>query len=110
MLKSIFVIAVACVCLYAALVLMPWSELQMGLDMNGIPDWSKPIVESPLMKPLSDIGQQAMAYLKKGGAESHFGDYMYGLVMFVILTLIGLCYMVVGREEAEEKMYLPIKK
>jgi hypothetical protein len=89
---------------------MPWSELQMGMDLNAIPGWSHGLVESPLMKPLADLGHQTTDYLKKGGAESHFGDYMYGMVMFVILTLIGLAYIVVGREEAEEKMYLPVKK
>ena len=110
MLKSVFVGVVACFCLYAALVLMPWSELNFGFDLNSIPGWSHGLVEGPLMKPLADIGHQAQDYLKARGAESQFGDYMYALVIFAILTLLGLCFMVVGREEAEEKLYLPVKK
>lgn len=110
MLKSIFVIGVACVCLWAALVLMPWSELNFGFDLKGIPEWSHGLVNSPLMAPLAGLGHQASDYLKQKGAESQFGDYMYALVIFGILTLVGLAYIVVGREEAEEKMYLPVKK
>ncbi|HEY9755686.1 MAG TPA: hypothetical protein V6C97_11030 [Oculatellaceae cyanobacterium] len=110
MLKSIFVVAVAGVCLYAALVLMPWSELNFGFDLKAIPEWSHGLVNSPLMSPLASFGHQASDYLKAKGAESQFGDYMYALVIFVILTLVGIAYVVVGREEAEEKMYLPIKK
>ena len=81
-----------------------------ALDMKAIPEWSHQIVQSPVMAPLTGLGQQTVDYLKKNGAEANFGDYMYGLVIFVILTLIGLTYIVVGREEAEEKMYLPVKK
>ena len=110
MLKSAFVIGVACVCLYAALVLMPWSELNFGFDLKSIPDWSHGLVESPIMAPLASMGHQAEDYLKARGAESQFGDYMYALVIFGILTLVGLAYVVVGREEAEEKLYLPVKK
>jgi hypothetical protein len=110
MLKSIFVVAVAGICLYIALVLMPWSELQFGLVAKQIPGWAEPLVNSPLMKPLADFGHGIVGYLTKHGAESQFGDYMYGFCIFIILTLIGLAYIVVGREEAEEKLYLPIKK
>jgi hypothetical protein len=30
--------------------------------------------------------------------------------MFGILTLIGIAYIIVGREEAEERTILPVKK
>jgi hypothetical protein len=110
MLKSIFVVAVAGICLYIALVLMPWSELQFGLIAKQIPGWAEPLVNSPLMKPLTDTGHAIVDYLSSQGTKSQFGDYMYGFCIFIILTLIGLSYIVVGREEAEEKLILPIKK
>jgi hypothetical protein len=110
MLKSIFVAAVAGICLYIALVLMPWSELQFGLIAKQIPGWAEPLVNSPLMKPLAGSGKDIVEFLTKQGAAAQFGDYMYGFCIFIILTLIGLAYIVVGREEAEEKLILPVKK
>jgi hypothetical protein len=110
MLKSIFVIAVAGICLYVALVMMPWSELQFGFIAKQVPGWADPLVNSPVMKSLTDLGHGVVDYLTKQGTTSQYGDYMYGFCIFIILTLIGLAYIVVGREEAEEKLILPIKK
>ena len=107
---DILLVIISFACLGAALILMPWSELNFGFDLNAIPAWSHGIVQSPPMSELKGLGEQVQTYLKNNGAESNFGDYMYALVIFGILTLLGLVFMAVGREEAEEKLYLPVKK
>lgn len=108
--SDFLLVVIACVCLGAALVLMPWSELNFGFDLDAIPTWTHGLVQSQPMSSLHGLGEQVQKYLKDNGAESNFGDYMYALVIFIILTLLGIVYIAVGREEAEEKMYLPVKK
>ncbi|MDR3612275.1 MAG: hypothetical protein P4L53_01840 [Candidatus Obscuribacterales bacterium] len=108
--KDFVVALVALGCLVAALVLQPWSELQFGFDLKAIPEWSRALVQSPPMSDLKPLGDWAEQSLKAGGASTNFGDYMYALVMFGVLTLIGIAYIAVGREEAEEKLILPVKK
>lgn len=106
-----FLLIVICVaCLGCAAVLMPWSELQMGLyKPDQLPTWGQALLQMPPFSQLSGLASQASTYLKANGAETNFGDYMYALVIFGILTLVGICYMAVGREEAEEKTVIPVK-
>ncbi len=108
--KSVFVEVVAILCLVAALILQPWSELNFNPD--AMPVWLNAIVPGlkGLMAPLAPLGDLASAALKANGATTNLGDYMYALVMFGIMTLIGIAYILVGREEAEEKTILPVKK
>jgi hypothetical protein len=48
--------------------------------------------------------------LKKAGAESRFGDYAYSLVMGLAMVAAAIGIAAIGREEAEEKTVLPVKK
>jgi hypothetical protein len=102
-------VVISVACLGCAVVLMPWSELNFGADPHQLTTWGKALCEMPPMNGLSNLAQQVTTYLKANGAESNFGDYMYALVIFGILTLLGLVFMAVGREEAEEKTVLPVK-
>jgi hypothetical protein len=105
-------IIVSAICLGCAAVLMPWSELDMGLAKPAqVTSWGQALLDLPPMSELKNSGEKIQDFLVKHGAEpdSNLGDYTYALVIFGILTVLGVVFIVVGREEAEEKTVLPVK-
>ncbi len=111
--KDILVALVAFFCLGLALLVQPWSEL--NFDAKAMPDWLQGLIPpfvpvQAMMDSLKPLGDWASTTLKAAGSTANSGDYMYGLTMFGILTLIGIAYIIVGREEAEERTILPVKK
>lgn len=104
------VILVAAACFCAAILLQPWCELGFGFNAANVPSWAKGIVNSVPYRHLKKYGQLAQAKLQEQGADSNYGEYTYSLVLFGILTIMGVAYVVVGRDPAEEKTILPVKK
>ncbi|MBA4027276.1 MAG: hypothetical protein C0473_03445 [Cyanobacteria bacterium DS3.002] len=104
--------AVACLALTG---LMPWAELGMTGAPDAWPLWLRWVNEN-LGLPLPNYDQVASLstgwseYLKKAGAESRFGDYAYSLVMGLAMVAAAIGIAAIGREEAEEKTVLPVKK
>ncbi len=91
---------------------MPWAELDMGqAKPDQVTTWGQALLDYTPMSQLKETGKQIQDFLVKHGAEpdSNLGDYTYALVIFGILTVLGLVFIVVGREEAEEKTVLPVK-
>jgi hypothetical protein len=96
--------------LVLSVVFLVWSEL--GLNGN-FPPWlawalnplgiSKIYSDLPWAKPLQD-------YLIAQGARSNFGDYAYCLFMGLAITIAAIAIVMIGREDAEEKTVLPVKK
>ncbi len=110
----VLVVVGAVVCL-AFTGLMPWAELGMNGAFDNWPLWLRWINEN-LFLPLPNYDQVASMgaswtdYLKKSGAESRYGDYAYSLVMGLAMIGAAIGIAAVGREEAEEKTILPVKK
>ncbi|CAN5196545.1 hypothetical protein BH11CYA1_BH11CYA1_27610 [soil metagenome] len=104
--------AIACLALTG---LMPWAELGMTGAHDAWPLWLRWInlnlgVPLPSYDPVAGLSTGWSEYLKKAGVESSFGDYAYSLVMGFALIAAAIGIAAIGREEAEEKTVLPIKK
>ena len=62
------------------------------------------------------MGADLTKYLEGKGVSvnpkstASLGDYGYILFMGVALTIAGIAIMIIGREDAEEKTVLPVKK
>jgi hypothetical protein len=95
--------------------LMPWAELGMNGAFDNWPLWLRWTSEHTHL-PLPDYAAWAgtaanwTAYLTKNGAEKNLGDYAYSLVMGVAMIAAAIGIAAIGREEAEEKTVLPVKK
>ncbi len=112
--NAVLVVVGAVVCL-AFTGLMPWAELGMNGSLDNWPNWLR-WVHTNVGLPLPEYTNVAnwatewTDYLKKMGAESRFGDYAYSLVMAIAMVAAAIGIAAVGREEAEEKLVLPVKK
>jgi hypothetical protein len=108
------VIIGALVCL-AFTGLMPWAELGMNGAFDNWPLWLRWISEHtglglPDYNSVASVGADWTSFLKKAGAETNLGDYAYSLVMGVAMIGAAIGIAAIGREEAEEKTILPVKK
>jgi hypothetical protein len=109
------VVVGAIVCL-AFTGLMPWAELGMNGSFDNWPLWLRwaaentPLHSLPDYASVSGLGADWTSYLHKNGAESNLGDYAYSLVMGLAMIGAAIGIAAIGREEAEEKTVLPVKK
>ncbi len=95
--------------------LMPWAELGMNGSFENWPLWLRWISEhTGIMLPAYDSMANTAAgwtsYLQKNGADKNLGDYAYSLVIGVAMIGAAVGIAAIGREEAEEKTVLPVKK
>lgn len=119
--KGIILLAFAGVVL-AVSGLMAWSELGFA---GTLPDWLNDLLSRiGLSKLVSDqfngltpsLGNDLLNFLKGKGVSvnpkstASLGDYGYILFMGVALIVAGIGIMVIGREDAEEKTVIPMKK
>ena len=119
--KGIILLAFAAV-IVSVSVLMAWSELGFT---GTLPDWLTDLTTRlGLYKPISDffnsltpgMGGDLTKFLQEKGdsvnpkSTASLGDYGYILFMGLALTVAGIGIMVIGKEDAEEKTVLPVKK
>lgn len=95
--------------------LMPWAELGMNGTFDNWPLWLRWTSEHtglhlPDYAAVSGLGADWTSYLQKNGADKNLGDYAYSLVMGLAMIAAAIGIAAVGREEAEEKTVLPVKK
>ncbi|HEY9676967.1 MAG TPA: hypothetical protein V6C76_03120 [Drouetiella sp.] len=113
------VIAVAVV--GVSLTVMPWAESGFGFDKQALPKWSQGIWESgPFagLKPMGEWAQKTLSgHADKADENSKgeinpiaAGNYTYALAMGAAMILASLGIMFVGKDDAEEKLILPVKK
>jgi hypothetical protein len=112
--NTTLVIVGAILCL-ACTGLMPWAELGMTGALNSWPLWLRWISEHtgiglPDYAIVSGLGADWTSYLQKNGADKNLGDYAYSLVIGLAMIAAAIGIAAVGREEAEEKTVLPVKK
>jgi len=103
-------------------VLMAWSELGFT---GTLPDWLHDLTSRVgLQAPISgffnsltpSLGKDLIGYLEGKGVSvnpnstASLGDYGYILFMGLALVLAGIAIMIIGKEDAEEKTVLPVKK
>ncbi|MBS2003525.1 MAG: hypothetical protein U0103_07820 [Candidatus Obscuribacterales bacterium] len=104
-----------------SLMLMPWAESGFGFDKPALPAWSQPIFDSPPftgLKPLGDWAQQRLSGKVDKDDESAkgvinpiaAGNYTYAMAMGVAMILAAFAIMFVGKDDAEEKLIIPVKK
>jgi len=106
----------------AVSVLMAWSELGFA---GTLPDWLTDLTTrlglhgtiSGFFNSLTpSLGGDLTKYLQEKGVSvnpkstASLGDYGYILFMGVALTIAGIAIMIIGKEDAEEKTVLPVKK
>lgn len=106
----ILVLAVACLGLT---VLMAWSELNFQGTFPAWINWlMQPLGVSKMFDSLRPIGDQIGAFLTDRGAggEKVQGTYAWALFMFGAMCASAIAIILIGREEAEEKTVLPVKK
>lgn len=110
----ILVIAGAITCLTFT-GLMPWAELGMNASYENWPQWLRWLSTNlgfslPDYAGAAQLGAQWTEMLKKAGAEHRLGDYAYSLVMGIAMIGAAVGIAAIGREDAEEKTVLPVKK
>lgn len=120
--KLVIVGVVALMVVAISLTLMPWAESGFGFEPQKLPEWSQHIFDAngpfASLKPLGDWAQQALtSKVDKGDLNKSnqidpilAGNYMYALAMGAAMTLAAIAIMYVGKEDAEEKTILPVKK
>lgn len=106
----------------AVSVLMAWSELGFA---GTLPDWLADLTSriglhgaiSGFFNSLTPgLGADLTKYLQDKGVSvnpkstASLGDYGYILFMGVALVVAGIGIMIIGKEDAEEKTVLPVKK
>lgn len=90
---------------------MPWSELGFTGDFPAWLNWlMQPLGVVKQFNSMVPIGNQITEFLTKQGATKNFGDYAYSLFIGFALTLAAIAIILVGKEDAEEKTILPLKK
>jgi len=95
--------------------LMPWAELGMTGAFDSWPLWLRWTSEHtglvlPNYAQAASLATDWTSYLKNNGAETNLGDYAYSLVMGIAMIGAAIGIAAIGREEAEEKTVLPVKK
>jgi hypothetical protein len=131
--KGIVIVILMVVVAGISLIFQPWSELGFCLDPNDI---TKASMLGPHLKTLAntydamgmkDLGQklqdQTITGLNEEAKENGLkqpdpdwknpvlsGDYAYVYFMSFSLLLAAIAIMLIGREDAEEKLILPVKK
>jgi hypothetical protein len=101
---------------------MAWSELGFA---GTLPDWLTDLTTriglhgmiSGFFNSLTPtLGTDLTKYLQDKGVSvnpkstASLGDYGYILFMGVALVVAGIGIMIIGKEDAEEKTVLPVKK
>lgn len=119
--KGIIILAFAGA-VVAVSVLMAWSELGFA---GTLPNWLTDLttrlgvhgmISSFFNSLTPGMGTDLTKYLEGKGVSvnpkstASLGDYGYILFMGVALVLAGIGIMIIGREDAEEKTVLPVKK
>lgn len=112
--NGILAIAGGILCLVITLV-MPWAELGMNAQLDHWPLWLRWLSENlhlplPDYSFMSSYATEWTEHLKKGGAESNFGDYAYAFVMGLAMIAAAIGIAAIGREDGEEKTIIPVKK
>lgn len=109
--KALFVCAIAAAVFVVSIVFMPWSELGFTGNFPAWLDWlMQPLGVVKQFNDMLPIGDHLKEFLQKAGATKNFGDYAYSLFIGFALTLAAIAIILVGKEDAEEKTILPIKK
>jgi hypothetical protein len=102
-------------CLLAS-ILMPWAELHLpetaGQANMMMPDFLRPLVEilKPLGALLRPVRELVVKQLPESSDPAIFSYYAYSLFLALALIAAALAINAIGREEAEEKTVLPVKK
>jgi heme exporter protein D len=108
-LKIVSTVILATSCLLISVVLLPWAELGFS---GKFPDW----LNWAMTPHVTDFfycipgKEEFTKFLQNQGARANFGDYAYSLFMCLAITIAAVAIVIVGREDAEEKTVLPIKK
>jgi hypothetical protein len=94
---------------------MPWAELGMNGAFDNWPLWLRWTSEHtgiglPTYSSAAGLATDWTSYLQKNGADKNLGDYAYSLVIGLAMIAAAIGIAAVGREEAEEKTVLPVKK
>jgi len=109
--KDLLIILLAVVCVGVSLVLLPWAELgfngKFPAWLSWLPSW---VVEFFNELGKGTIASQIQEYLTNQGAQTNLGDYAYALFLFLALIAAAVAIILIGREESEEKLLLPVKK
>ncbi len=119
--KLVLVAIIGVAVVTVSLMLMPWAESGFGFDKAALPAWSQPIFDKPPFSnflPFGDWAQRSLSEkvddLDRSRKEYMnpllAGDYTYALVMGVAMILASIAIMFVGKEDAEEKLIIPVKK
>lgn len=119
--KLVVVAIVAVAVVGISLMLMPWSESGFGFDKQALPAWSQNIWDNgpfSALKPLGDWAQHTLSgHVDKDDESTKgvinpiaAGNYTYALAMCIAMILAALAIMFVGKDDAEEKLILPVKK
>jgi hypothetical protein len=128
--KGIVIGILALACLVLSVVFQPWAEMGFGVDPNEL------ATDSLLGPPLhslanwyqqfngiaSSVQTQIKGKLDEEAKETGAtpdpdwskpviaGNYTYGAVMAFAMFAAAVAIIVIGREDAEEKTVIPIKK
>lgn len=108
--KDLVIVVLALLCFGVSIVMLPWSEL----GFNGhFPPWLAWALDPiGIANAFNSIpgGKTIQEFLIQKGARDNFGDYAYALFMFAALIMAAIAIVLIGREDAEEKTILPLKK
>jgi len=108
--KFIVISILATACFLVSVILMPWSELNFS---GNFPNWiawaTGPLGVAGFFHSIP-WGDSLTEYLKTQGAQKNFGDYAYALFMGMAMVASAIAIVIVGREDAEEKTIIPVKK
>lgn len=121
--KGVIILVLAVAVVGISLLLQPWSELGFGVEEDKVPIWAKGIVASPVYQSLKPLGNDITKFLTERTAQEEkeegtvaqlnplvIGNYSYAITMCIALILASIAIIAVGREDAEEKTVLPVKK
>ncbi|CAN5622747.1 hypothetical protein BH10CYA1_BH10CYA1_42570 [soil metagenome] len=119
--KLVLVAIIGVAVVTVSLMLMPWAESGFGFDKAALPAWSQPIFENApftSLKPLGDWAQASLSGHVDAADESAkgqinaiaAGNYTYAMAMGIAMILAALAIMFVGKDDAEEKLIIPVKK
>ena len=111
--KDILIILLAGLCLIVSLIMQPWAELGFKGDFPAWLSWlTGPLGLNHFFNELgsTQFAKDIQEFLTKQGAQTNFGDYAYSLFLFTALIVAAIAIILIGREEAEEKLLLPAKK
>jgi len=108
--KFIVIFILAAACLAVSIVLMPWAELNFTGDFPTWLAWAMdPLGVASFFHSLP-WGTPLTDFLTAQGAKGNFGDYAYALFMALAMVASAIAIVIVGKEDAEEKTVLPVKK